>query len=111
MSSEVLEKLAICGKIDGNMKQSIKLLHVFDEYDKNGKNFETNALFVTNDDLVYGLGRNLWGCLGLGHNSAVDSPKLIPELCHKNIQYFVKGMRFVLAVNAENHIYSWGQNA
>ena len=63
--------------------QEIKLFHVFD--DERG----LNVLFVTNNDCVYGLGSNYWGSLGLGHNSAVNSPQIIRQLCHQNIKHYV----------------------
>ncbi|CAG2104443.1 unnamed protein product [Medioppia subpectinata] len=34
-----------------------------------------NVLFVTNDDMVYGMGSNYYGSLGLGHNRAVNTPQ------------------------------------
>ncbi|CAG2164457.1 unnamed protein product [Oppiella nova] len=60
--------------------------------------------------MVYGLGSNTDGCLGLGHNEFVYSPQEIPELCHQTIQTFIIGYGFVLAMNNTNHIYSWGHN-
>ena len=53
-------------KSEENMIKSIQLFHVFD----NERGY--NVLFVTNDDMVYGLGSNLWGSLGLGHNLYVN---------------------------------------
>ena len=104
--SEIIEKFKICDKIPQNMRQNIKLLHVFDDCI-----IDKNVLFVTLDDRVYGLGDNSYGCLGLGHSETVHSPQIIPELCHKNVQYFRNGYDFVLAVMAGNNgIYGWGRN-
>ncbi|CAG2171161.1 unnamed protein product [Oppiella nova] len=50
------------------------------------------------------------GCLGLGHNKSIDSPQVIPELCYQNIQTFIIGHGFGLAMNSVNHIFSWGPN-
>ncbi|CAG2163550.1 unnamed protein product [Oppiella nova] len=72
----------------------------------NGK----NVLFVTNDDLVYGLGDNTEGCLSLGNNNPVYTPQMIPALCQQHIQQFISGKNFVLAINKSNQIYSWGCN-
>jgi len=82
------------------------LFYVFNDYYN-----EKNVLFVTNDDLVFGLGVNIKGCLGLGHNSAVHSPQLIPQLCHKSVQQFINAFDFVLAFTQDNQIYSLGQNS
>ena len=86
------------------VKQEIKAFHIFD--DINGY----NALFITSDDKVFGFGSNCFGCCGLGHNSVVNEPQIIPELCHKNIQQFFIGYDFILAQNSENLLHSWGNN-
>ncbi|CAG2100538.1 unnamed protein product [Medioppia subpectinata] len=83
---------------------SAELFHVFN--DINGY----NVLFVTNDDMVYGMGSNYYGSLGLGHNRAVNTPHIIPELCQQNIQQFICGMDFVLSINDNNCIHGWGSN-
>ncbi|CAG2164601.1 unnamed protein product [Oppiella nova] len=100
-----LDEFSICNTISDNIKQNIILFHVFET------DYESNVLYVTSDDLVYGLGYNYYGCLGLGHNHMVTSPQIIPQLCHQRIQRFINGFSFVLAVTAENHIYIWGQNS
>ncbi|CAG2170189.1 unnamed protein product [Oppiella nova] len=60
--------------------------------------------------MVYGLGPNWEGCLGLGHNLAIDSPQVVRELCYQKIRRFFIGYDFVLAMNSVNHMYSWGHN-
>ena len=82
----------------------IKIFHVFD--DEKGY----NVLFITSDDKVFGFGSNCFGCCGLGHNSVVNEPQIIPELCHKNIKQFFIGYNFILALNIENKVYGWGMN-
>ncbi|CAG2162574.1 unnamed protein product, partial [Oppiella nova] len=70
-----------------------------------------NILFVTFDDIVYGLGSNRFGQLGLGHNTPIPTPQPVPELCHQNIHQFFSGGGFVLAVNMDNNvIFSFGCN-
>ena len=102
--TEMFIRFSIFEKVDENVKQRIKLFHVFDDY----KGY--NVLFITSDDEVYGLGKNSSGCCGLGHNNAVNEPQVIPELCHKNIKQFFIGYDFVLAFNCDNHVFSWGKN-
>ncbi|XP_054158982.1 RCC1 and BTB domain-containing protein 1-like, partial [Oppia nitens] len=103
MNSKILTKFDICSKIPENFRRKVKLFHVFDD------EFGFNLLFVTrDDDLVYGLGANWFGSLGLGHDQAVDAPELIPELCHHRVRQFVCGFTFVLAVTDDNRVYSWG---
>ncbi|CAG2168750.1 unnamed protein product [Oppiella nova] len=67
-------------------------------------------LFVTNNDTVYGLGANSYGYLGFGHDMDVKTPLIIRELCGQRIQQFITGYDFVLAMNEDNHVFSWGHN-
>ena len=67
-------------------------------------------LFITSDDKVFGFGSNCFGCCGLGHNSVVYEPQIIPELCHKNIKQFFIGYDFILAQNFDNYLFGWGKN-
>ncbi|CAG2168751.1 unnamed protein product [Oppiella nova] len=69
----------------------------------------TSVLFVTTNDSVYGFGYNLWGFLGLGHNYRVET-QLIPQLCGQRIRQFINGSDFMLAMNEDNHVFSWGHN-
>ena len=102
--SELLNRFEICSKISENLKLKIKIFHVF--YDGN----EDNILFITSDDEVYGFGSNDFGCCGLGHNSVVNEPQIIPELCHKNVQQFFIGGDFVLCLTTDKRVYGWGSN-
>ena len=86
------------------IKQDIKAFHIFD-YEKG-----YNVLFITSDDKVFGFGSNCFGCCGLGHNSVVNEPQIIPELCHKNIKQFYIGYNFILAQSFNNHSYGWGMD-
>ncbi|CAG2175655.1 unnamed protein product, partial [Oppiella nova] len=61
--------------------------------------------------MVYGLGFNSAGQLGLGHNTPIHTLQPVPELCHQNIHQFMNGEDFVLAVNTDNNvIFSFGRN-
>jgi len=94
----VINNYTICDQIPEDLKQEIKLFYVFD--DSSGH----NILFVTFDDMVYGLGSNSAGQLGLGHNTTTHTPQPVPELCHKNIHQFINGYDFVLTVNTDNNV-------
>ena len=82
----------------------VKSFHIFD--DEKG----LNVLFITSDDNVYGFGQNSFGCCGLGHNSVVNEPQVIPELCHKNIKQFFIGWTLVLALSWDGKVFSWGSH-
>ncbi|CAG2176450.1 unnamed protein product [Oppiella nova] len=61
--------------------------------------------------MVYGLGSNSAGQLGLGHNTPIHTPQRVPQLCHQNIHQFLSGEAFALAVNTDNNvIFSFGCN-
>ncbi|CAG2170763.1 unnamed protein product [Oppiella nova] len=61
--------------------------------------------------MVYGLGYNKFGQLGLGHNTPIHTPQRVPQLCHQNIHQFFNGYDFALAVNTDNNvIFSFGRN-
>ena len=103
-TNRVFNRFVIFGKISEEIKQKIKLFHIFD--DIKGQ----NVLFITSDDKVFGFGSNCFGCCGLGHNSVVNEPQIIPELCHKNIQQFFIGGTHILGLNSDKHVYGWGGN-
>ncbi|CAG2168080.1 unnamed protein product [Oppiella nova] len=106
-----LEQFMICDNIPQRDKENVVLLHVFKQYNEDTEIVAgCNFFYATNDDSVYGFGDNIHGCLGLGHNRAVDTPQLIPELCGKSFKQFVIGYDFVLAITDGNQIYSWGHN-
>ena len=102
--TSVVDEFSLFSSISENMRIKIKIFHVFD--DKKGY----NALFITSDDKVFGFGSNYFGCCGLGHNSVVNEPQIIPELCHKNIKQFCIGFSFILALNNDNNVFGWGRN-
>ncbi len=99
-----LDHFEICSKIEPKLKKVVKAFHVFDDYKG------LNVLFITSDDNVYGLGRNSFGCCGLGHNSVVNEPQVIPELCHKSVNQFFIGSSFVLALNSKGQLFGWGRD-
>ena len=103
--SELLNNFSIFEKISEEIKNEIKLFHVFDDIE------DQNVLFITSDDKVFGFGSNCIGCCGLGHNSVVNEPQIIPELCHKNIQQFFIGFSFILGLNSDKQVYGWGGNS
>ncbi|CAK9798779.1 RCC1 and BTB domain-containing protein 1 [Anthophora quadrimaculata] len=70
------------------------------------------ALIVTKNGMVYGLGRNVSGCLGTGDTESTLYPKKIDELCEKGIKTFACGKSpHCLALTEEGEVYSWGSNS
>ncbi|XP_054161080.1 RCC1 and BTB domain-containing protein 2-like [Oppia nitens] len=101
----VLVAVVIIALPTNNWIKRIERFYVFD--DKLG----VNMLFVTkDDDRVYGLGANLCGSLGLGHNQWVSEPQEIIELRHKKCINFINGEEFIVCVSSDNCLYSWGYN-
>ena len=102
--SDILNKFHVFSKVSPELKEKIKFFYIFN--DKNGY----NVLFITSDDKVYGFGANNFSGCGLGHNTVVDEPQVIQELCDKNINQFFIGETFVLALSSDQQLYGWGQN-
>ena len=110
--SNFLSELKIFGNTE--LKNDIKYYHVWDYL------FDKCALFVTNDDKVYGINippfvmtpsyKCVYNEYKNNGNSEKEKPIEIKELSHKKIKEFHIGWSFVLASNEENKLYSWGNN-
>ena len=83
------------------LKQNIKLLHVF----------ENIAYCVTNDDKVYGFGKkilvNSFGNIWVLMKVMIIRVVLIHELCDKNIEEFFGNFHAFFARTVTNDIYTW----
>ncbi|XP_054168975.1 serine/threonine-protein kinase Nek9-like [Oppia nitens] len=82
--------------------KKIDRFYVFDD------ELGVNMLFVTKDDRVYGLGANIRGSVGLGHNQWVSEPQEIIELSNKKCIKFINGLEFIVCLTRDNCVYSWG---
>lgn len=98
-------KLWIFDEITEELSQRIKYFHVFSDYSD-----ERNVFIVTTDDKVFAFGQNRYGYLGFGHSRRVDVPQEVRGLSAKKIIEFFIGCGFVLALSADNRLYSWGKN-
>jgi hypothetical protein len=58
----------------------------------------TEVLIVTKDDKCYGFGQNDCRVLGLGHDRQVREPKIIEELCFKQIISFANCFYHVMTL-------------
>ena len=68
------------------------------------------ALIVTKDKMVYGLGKNVNGCLGIGNKNATLKPQKVEALCGKDIKTFACGIGpHVLALTKEGEVRSCWQ--
>ena len=100
-----LSEFDICDEIPEKLREQIKFYHVMFN-----SSYQECVLFVTEDDLVYGLGYNGRGQLGSNHKSYVTEPEQVIELCGKGVKEFFVGFDFVLARTADHKLYSWGLN-
>ena len=67
-----------------------------------------DVIFVTNDDTVYGFGDNIFAILGMETPVTVTKPKVIEELCGKDIKKVVFGDRFMVVLTESNELYTGG---
>lgn len=69
-----------------------------------------HTLLLTTDGLVYGMGKNRTGCLGLGkgHKKAVWDAVKIDALASVNIEFVGAGERHSVAVSDVGTIYAFG---
>lgn len=74
-----ISKWSIFSALDPKFVVKFKLVCVFGSSGN-------EALIVSQDDQVYSLGSNCSGCLGLGDTVGVLEPKIVEELCGKNIK-------------------------
>ncbi|XP_033334752.2 RCC1 and BTB domain-containing protein 1 [Megalopta genalis] len=79
-------------------------------------NLNNSCIIVTTNHMVYGLGDNTGGCLGIGTNeNSTTYPKPIPELNEKDIKTLTycteSGQNsYVAALTKNGKIYAWGQS-
>uniref|UniRef100_A0A3Q3DC17 RCC1 and BTB domain containing protein 2 n=1 Tax=Hippocampus comes TaxID=109280 RepID=A0A3Q3DC17_HIPCM len=69
------------------------------------------ALYVTVNDEVFGLGTNCSSCLGLGDLQSTIEPRRIDVLCGKKIVSLSYGTGpHVVIATSEGEVYAWGHN-
>ncbi|KAI4497020.1 hypothetical protein M0802_007766 [Mischocyttarus mexicanus] len=104
MSSFDLKNWPIFSLLEPKFIANIRMVVVFG-------NLGNEALIVTKDDMVYGLGCNISGCLGTGDAHSTLHPKKVEALCEKGIKTFAYGSGpHVLALANKGEVYSWGHN-
>ncbi len=81
----------ILNNLSNHLINNIKIIYVFGYK-------VTQVLIVTIDEKCYGFGQNSFAVLGLGHNRQVKEPKIIEELCYKQIISFANGLYDVMAL-------------
>jgi alpha-tubulin suppressor-like RCC1 family protein len=81
----------VFNNLSNHLINNIKIINVFGYK-------VTEVLIVIKDDKCYGFGQNNWGVLGLGHDIQVKEPKIIEELCNKQIKSFANGLYHVMAL-------------
>ena len=98
--SSILDNFNIFRYFPQELKQNIKLFHVFDS---------NIAYCVTNDDKVYGFGDKI--CKYLDYNQRNHKNYvLIQELCDKRIEQFFGYFWTFVAISETKEIYTWGWN-
>lgn len=73
-------------------------------YFKTG-NLGNEALIMTKDKVMYALGNNIAGCLGIGDTHGTLYPKKVEALCERDIRTFAYGSGpHVLALTKEGEV-------
>ncbi len=70
----------VFNKLSDDFLRNIQIIHVFGN--------KVTEVLVTKDDKCYAFGENGCGVLGLGHDRQVKVPKIVKELCDKQIIKF-----------------------
>ena len=106
--SEILNKFEICSNIDVNLKNNIKLFHVFKDTNK-----YQCVIFVTNDDRVYWIKSTSKPNYPNGafphpyqqFAAMFDQPINISVLNNKKIDKFVIDQKYIVAISSENGLF------
>ncbi|XP_017764789.1 PREDICTED: RCC1 and BTB domain-containing protein 1-like [Eufriesea mexicana] len=105
MSTSNLKNWPIFSFLDSDFISNIHMVFVYGD-------LGNEALIVTKDKMVYALGSNTSGCLGIGDTNSTLYPRKVEELCNQNVTMFAHGKGpYVLALTEEGKVYSWGHNA
>jgi alpha-tubulin suppressor-like RCC1 family protein len=108
--SKIIEKYVVCRELNENLKQSIRLLYIFEDNEQVTERSGYNVFFITEEDQIYAFGNNSYAQLGFGHNRAVKEPRILSELCDKNIIAFANSLCHVIALSSYGKIFCWGSN-
>jgi alpha-tubulin suppressor-like RCC1 family protein len=71
---------------------------------------ETHSIFLTNTGVLYGVGRNSEGQLGIGNYTNITSPVAITLLAGLNITKVYCGQYFSMFLTNTGRVYATGQN-
>jgi alpha-tubulin suppressor-like RCC1 family protein/tRNA A-37 threonylcarbamoyl transferase component Bud32 len=113
--SQIIEKFDVLNELSDKFKQRVKILYVFEDYEKNENIKKSvlkgyNVLIVSKDDKTYAFGINTFNQLGFGHNRVVDKIQIVEKLCDQQIIDFANGLRHCIARNNRGKVYCWGRN-
>ncbi|XP_014256807.1 RCC1 and BTB domain-containing protein 2-like [Cimex lectularius] len=108
----------VFSKVSKSLLERVVLLHVFGERG-------SSAIFVTEDDVVYGIGSNIraidafklfsikpdmFGFLGIGQTVHTSTPVEIRELSRNRIICFSSGLDHTLGLSSTGDLWVWGKN-
>ncbi|OQV12481.1 RCC1 and BTB domain-containing protein 1 [Hypsibius exemplaris] len=100
-----LEDWTIFRILPSHVRAKIRLFYVLGA---NGN----EAIFVTDDDDVYGFGTNYSFCLGIGDCGATIEPRKIEVLCKQKLKAISFGASpHVVGITGNGTVYAWGHNA
>ncbi|KZC13853.1 RCC1 and BTB domain-containing protein 1 [Dufourea novaeangliae] len=104
MTSENLRYYPIFSLLEPEFMSKIHMVFVYGSSEKCG-------LIVTKDGILYALGNNKLGGLGIGDSQGTLYPTIVEVLSGKDIKTFAYGSGgHVLALTSKGEVYSWGCN-
>ena len=71
---------------------------------------ETHMFFLNKNKLVYGVGSNEYGQLGLPNISLIQRPQLLPFSQKMSVSRLFVGADFSFCITISHQVYSWGLN-
>ena len=98
--SDLVDELTVFDKLPDYLKYDINHYHVFEE---------NCALFVTNEDKVYGLGYDQPRTM-VSSRTVPNELVEIVELSGKGVVRFFPTAHFVMAMTSDKRVYAWGRN-
>jgi hypothetical protein len=98
----ILSEYRLCDHLDSKFKENIKYAYIT----------KRDILCISNDKKVYKFGIDKFKTLRYTyhHDACVVDTKIIEQLSNKEIKKFSDGSNYMMALDEDGNVYSWGSN-